>query len=90
MTLLLILLAVALAVPIITRCVCVSAHVSGDAFKTAHSIGKWHGFAISYIALGAAALFGVVDVYRTGGSHATWLFLIASAGLVMFDPRRPK
>ena len=90
MTTLLTLLAVALAVPIITRCVCVSAHVSGDAFKRAHSIGKWHGFAIGYIALGAAALFGVADVYRTGGSHATWLFLIAGSGLVIFDPRRQK
>ena len=84
------LLALALAAPIITRAACTAAHVSPDAFIKTHCIWRWHGFAISYVALGIAALFGVLDVYRTGGSQATWLFLVASAGLVLFDPRRPK
>ncbi len=84
------LLAAVFAAPIIVRCVCTAAHVSGNAFRRTHCVWRWHGFAISYIALGTAALFGVLDVYRTGGSHATWLFLVASAGLIVFDPRRPK
>ena len=82
-------LALVLAAPILVRCICVSAHISGREFAASRGRQRWHGFAISYIALGAAAGFAVLDVFRTGGTPAVWFFLIASAGLVVFDPRRP-
>jgi len=84
------LLALALAAIVIVRFVCLAKGVSPSAFKKAHCEIRWHGFAVSYISLALAVLFGVLDVYRTGGSQATWLFLVASAGLIVFDPRRPK
>lgn len=82
------LLALALAAPPIVRCVCVAIHISPRAFKKAHCPLRWHGFAWSYVALGAAAAFAALDVHLTGGTRAEWLFLAASAGLVVFDPRR--
>ncbi len=80
--------AAALAAPILFRCACVAVKVSGAKFRTDRGHGHWHGFALSYVALGGAAGWTVIDILRTGGSLALWAFLIASAGLVVFDPRR--
>lgn len=71
------------------RIICVALGVSGIKFVEQHSRHKWHGFAISYIVLGIASAFAVRDVYLTCGSLPVWAFLISSAGLVYFDPRRP-
>lgn len=80
----------ALAVIIIVRCVCVAMGVSGANFKAQHGGLRWHGFVASYVVLCGAALFAVLEIARTGGGLALWFFLVASAGLILFDPRRGK
>jgi len=82
------LIALIIAAPILTRCACVASKVSGAQFREDRGHGHWHGFALSFVALGGAAGWTVIEILHTGGTLALWAFLIASAGLVVFDPRR--
>lgn len=83
------LFAIALAAVVLVRFIRLAARISGAEYRRTHGGPRWHGFALSYIALAGAACFGALDVAKTGGSIAVWLFLLASAGLVLFDNRRP-
>lgn len=83
-------LAALLAAVVTQRCIVIGAHVSPRRFAGQHGPARWHGFAFSYIALAAASWFAVLDVWHNGGTAADWGFLLSSAGLVLFDPRRTK
>lgn len=86
----LIIIAGVLAATIMVRAICVIYH----AYYKTHKRGKLHfaGFGYSYIALGAAAataLAYVVTGHFAYVQWAVWLFLAASAGMILFD-RRPR
>lgn len=81
-------IALLLAAPILVRCACVAMKVSGQQFRDDRGHGHWHGFALSYVTLGGAAGWTVIEILTNGGTLALWAFLLASAGLIVFDPRR--
>lgn len=71
------------------RVLCVAAKISGRQFTLTHCRWRWWGFKASYIALAGAAMFGVISVRLTGNLPLTML-LVATAGMFLFEPRRPK
>lgn len=78
------------AAVIIVRCVCVLYHTH----HTRHPRHAWHwvGFGYSYVLLAGAALCGVVAVITGEVAYARIAvggFLVASAGLIIFDRRQP-
>lgn len=83
------LIAIVLATIILVRCCCVAAKISRKKFVSEHTVLKWVGFQMSYLILAGAALHSVLYIMRTGGTLPVWAFLIATAGIVVFDPRRP-
>lgn len=86
----LILFAFLMAATIMVRAICVIYH----AYYKTHPRSKLHfaGFGYSYVALGAAAATALAYVFTNHfvyGQWAVWLFLAASAGMILFD-RRPR
>ena len=79
-----------MAVVIMVRAICVLYH----AYYKTHARGKLHfaAFGYSYVAFGAAAATALVYLLTNHsgyGQAAIWLFLAASAGMILFD-RRPR
>lgn len=77
-----------MAAIIMVRAVCVLYH----AYYKTHSRGKLHfaAFGYSYVAFGAAAATALVYLLTNHsgyGQAAIWLFLAASAGMILFDRR---
>lgn len=86
--LLLMLIASLMAAIVIVRAICVLYH----AYYKTHARGKLHfaGFGYSYVAFGAAAataLAYLITNHLAYGRAAVWLFLAASAGMILFDRR---
>ena len=79
-----------MAVVIMVRAICVLYH----AYYKTHARGKLHfaAFGYSYVAFGAAAATALAYLITNDPTYsrpAVWLFLTASAGMILFD-RRPR
>lgn len=84
------LIALAATGVIVVRCVCI---LYQSHWRT-HERGPWHwmGFGYSYIAVAAAAMTGAIFIVSADwrfGLTSVSLFLIGTAGLILFDRRQP-
>lgn len=73
---------------VLWRVLCVGYKVSPKAFIQYHQRWRWWSFAASYVALFAGVLFGTANFIYTGNIPLL-LMILASAGVILFDPRRP-
>jgi hypothetical protein len=87
MTWLSIILAWALAAVVMRRCFMVIFHM--DAGTRRCSLLQFWAFGLSYITLFLASLGAAIHISEGQGITGDWLFLSASAGLILFD-RRPR
>lgn len=85
---LLYLFAWALALVIARRCFMVIYHMDFKA-RRCPALQFW-GFGLSYIALFLAALGAAIHISEGQGITGDWLFLLASAGLIICDRRQRK
>lgn len=86
MSALVVFLAWVLAVTIAVRCFCVLHKM--DMHSRRCSYGWFLAFGLSYATLMIAALGAAIHISEGHGITGDWLFLLASAGMIVFDRRR--
>ena len=75
-----------LAIVVARRCFNVIYHMDVRARRC--SLLQFWAFGLSYITLFLASVGAAIHIHEGQGTTGDWLFLIASAGLILFDRRR--
>jgi hypothetical protein len=88
MTALSLLFAWALAAVVARRCYMVIYHM--DVMTRQCSLLHFWAFGLSYITLFIASVGGAIHITEGQATTGDWLFLLASAGLILSDRRRRK
>jgi hypothetical protein len=82
------LLVLACAIVVIARSICIINRLHWTTLGTGYP--HFLGFGLSYVALAAGALVAAIDALHGALSLASYLVIVASAGMILFDKRGPR